>query len=63
MVAPSENASTRFTTPADIPFTEAIQVASGSDTLRVRLLSIPQARQAPSTATAGHSQPPSLAGC
>jgi len=35
------------------PLIDAIQVAPVSDTLRVRLLSMPQAKQAPSTASAG----------
>src|SRR5450759_1318149 len=45
----------RLTEPDTRPFTEAIQVASVSDILRVRLLSTPQAKQAPRTASVGHS--------
>src|SRR5665647_280795 len=46
-------ASTRLTLPATSPLVDAIQVASLRDTRRVRLLSIAQARQAPSTARVG----------
>ncbi len=46
-------ASARLTEPATSPFTEAIQVASVSDTLRVRLLSMPHAKHAPRIASAG----------
>lgn len=55
MTAPNEKAMIKLTVPDTRPFTEAIQVASVSDTLRVRLLSIPQAKQAPRTASIGHS--------
>jgi hypothetical protein len=48
---------TRLTDPAASPFTIATQLASASDTLRVRLLSMPQDRQAPSTASAGQRLP------
>ena len=51
--SPRKNASTRFTLPAAIPFTAAIHVASTRETLRVRLLSMPHAKQAPSIAKAG----------
>jgi hypothetical protein len=47
----------RLTDPAASPVTMATQFASASDTLRVRLLSMPQARQAPSTASAGSKLP------
>jgi hypothetical protein len=39
--------------PAARPFTIAIHEASASDTLRVRLLSMAQARQAPTTSSMG----------
>src|SRR5713226_3732624 len=52
--APRENANTRLTEPAASPLTDASQIAPVSDTLRVRLLSIPHERHAPSTARAGH---------
>ena len=51
--APNRKARAKLTPPAVNPFIEAIQVASAKDTLRVRLLSIPHARQAPKTARAG----------
>src|SRR3546814_15319958 len=51
--APTLNANVKFTTPATSPLTEAIQVASVRETLRVKLLSMPHAKQAPSTANAG----------
>lgn len=51
--SPWAKASMRFTLPATMPFIAAIQVASAKDTLRVRLLSIPHAKQAPSTTKAG----------
>src|SRR5665647_64621 len=54
-VAPKANAKARLTEPATSPLTEAIHVASGDDTCRVRLLSTPQAKQAPSTANVGHN--------
>ena len=50
-----ENANTRLTAPDAKPLVEATQVASVSDTLRVRLLSTPHAKHAPSTASAGHN--------
>lgn len=49
------NAKQRFTVPATIPLTEAIQAASTSDTLRVKLLSIPHAIQAPKIAIEGQA--------
>ena len=55
MEAPNEKARIKLTVPDTKPFTEAIQVASVSDTLRVTLLSIPQAKQAPRIASVGHS--------
>src|SRR3546814_17934537 len=51
--APTLNANVKFTTPATSPLTDAIQVASVRETLRVKLLSMPHAKQAPSTANAG----------
>src|SRR5450830_32321 len=53
--APASSASKRLVAPAARPLTAAIQVASLSETLRVRLLSRPQARQAPNTASVGQS--------
>ena len=52
-VVPSKIANSRFAEPATRPFIEAIQVASASASLRVRLLSMAHARQAASIASAG----------
>ncbi len=54
-VDPRESAKARFTDPAARPFIDAIHVASARETLRVRLLSMPHAKQAPSMASAGHN--------
>jgi len=51
---PIASASATLTAPATRPLTEAIQVASASATLRVRLLSIAQAKHAPRTASEDH---------
>jgi hypothetical protein len=51
--APRVKASAKLTEPATKPFTEATQVASARETLRVRLLSMPHAKHAP--------RPPGLA--
>ena len=51
--APSANAKVRLTTPATAPLLIASQVASVSDTLRVRLLSKPHAKHAPKIANEG----------
>jgi len=51
--APKVSATARLLTPAVRPLTIAIQEASASATLRVRLLSSAQPRQAPNTAAAG----------
>src|SRR4051812_637161 len=53
--APNRIATTRFVGPATAPFTIASQLASVSDTLRVRLLSRAQQAHAPTTASAGHT--------
>src|SRR5690606_37028115 len=53
-LTPIIKAKARFTEPATSPLTEAIHVASESDTLRVKLLSRPQAKHAPRMASAGH---------
>src|SRR5206468_8154386 len=55
--APSRKASVRLTAPADKPLIEASHVASASDSLRVRLLSIAHARQAAKTASADQEAP------
>lgn len=49
----NNRASSKLAVPATNPLMDAIQVGSANDTLRVRLLSNPQARQAPSTASVG----------
>ena len=49
--APMMSASARFTVPAASPFTRAICSGSVALSLRVRLLSIPQAMQAPTMAS------------
>src|SRR5213078_2574209 len=53
MGEPTATARTRLVAPATNPFTMAMNVASFNDTLRVRLLSIAQAKHAPSTHSAG----------
>ena len=49
-IAPSVSASKVFTAPAIIPLLAAMNKASDAETLRVRLLSIAQHRQAPAIA-------------
>ena len=53
--APIDSAMSRLIEPATRPFTIAIQLASDKDTFRVRLLSMPQAKQAPRIASDGQS--------
>jgi hypothetical protein len=56
-IAPASNAKLMFTVPATNPLTNAIWAGSAALSLRVRLLSIPQARQAPAIATAPRPTP------
>src|SRR5665647_1237946 len=53
--APAMNASSKLPVPAARPLTQAIHDASASATLRVKLLSSAQKRQASSTTSAGHN--------
>ena len=63
MSRPNASAITRLVAPAVRPFTIATNEASVSETLRVRLLSIAHARQAPSTASAGQTRPIEASPC
>ena len=56
-VRPAASASTRLTAPATRPLIMAICTGSAADSLRVRLLSMPQARQAPAMSKAPQSRP------
>src|SRR3546814_7792545 len=56
--APVDIASSRLALPATMPLTAAIWTGSTEESLRVRLLSIPQHRHAPAIASAPRPAPP-----
>src|SRR6202171_1177741 len=62
MAYPKLSARQRLTTPATTPFTPAIRIGSLAETLRVRLLSIAQQRQAALTSSAPVDTPPNPPG-
>src|ERR1700687_4753219 len=62
MAYPKLSARQRLTTPATTPFTPAIRIGSLAETLRVRLLSIAQQRQAALTSNAPRDTPPNPPG-